>query len=169
MNSIQMKSSSRIRLRILQILLLLPLLARSASLSPITKPSTAKRLTSQQLRNHSLNVRGGARNDCTTTTAVKTNTAVANGIKNFLASGLAAACSKTILAPFDTIKTMQQQSINGGKALSILEAARLIMSRPKGFLELYVRFFVMHNLWNLVRRGVDECCFVYGTIFKLLF
>ena len=57
-----------------------------------------------------------------------------------MASGLAAACSKTILAPFDTIKTMQQQSVHGGKALGIVEAAKLIMARPKGFLELYVRF-----------------------------
>lgn len=67
--------------------------------------------------------------------------AVANGIKNFVASGLAAACSKTLLQPLDTIKTMQQHArtsiIDGNKALSLGEAAKLVMKRPNGFLELY--------------------------------
>jgi len=68
------------------------------------------------------------------------SSAAAEGLKNSIASGLAAACSKTLLAPFDTIKTVQQQVIQqeaGGKALSFGAAARLITSRPKGFLELY--------------------------------
>jgi len=50
---------------------------------------------------------------------------------------LAAACAKTLLAPFDTIKTVQQQARNSGKALGITDAAAIIVSRPKGFLELY--------------------------------
>jgi len=67
--------------------------------------------------------------------------AVVNGVKNFMASGLAAACAKTLLAPFDTIKTMQQQVVRdsgaGEAALGLAEAARVIMRRPRGFLELY--------------------------------
>jgi solute carrier family 25 S-adenosylmethionine transporter 26 len=67
----------------------------------------------------------------------KTKSATINGIKSSAASALAAGCSKTLLAPFDTIKTMQQQARNGGKALGLLEAAKIISSRPAGFLELY--------------------------------
>ncbi len=66
--------------------------------------------------------------------------ATINGIKNFVSSAMAAACSKTLLAPFDTIKTIQQQSLNSGnagKALRLTEAAKLVTSRPGGFLELY--------------------------------
>lgn len=63
--------------------------------------------------------------------------AVINGVKNCICSGLAAACAKTLLAPFDTIKTVQQQAIHNGKALGISDAANIIVSRPKGFLELY--------------------------------
>lgn len=66
------------------------------------------------------------------------SSAAINGIKNSLASGLAAACSKTILAPFDTIKTMQQHGRNDEKVLSVIDAATIVMSRPKGFFELYV-------------------------------
>jgi solute carrier family 25 S-adenosylmethionine transporter 26 len=60
------------------------------------------------------------------------------GLKNSLASALAAACSKTMLAPFDTIKTIQQHNLSPtGGALGFLPACRLIMSRPQGFWELY--------------------------------
>lgn len=65
------------------------------------------------------------------------SSATINGIKNSVASALAAGCSKTLLAPFDTIKTIQQQARTGGKALSIREATKLITSRPAGFFELY--------------------------------
>ena len=66
--------------------------------------------------------------------------AASEGFRNSLASGLAAACSKTILAPFDTIKTVQQQARQGmgGKGLSFVDAAALVVSRPKGIFELYV-------------------------------
>ena len=74
--------------------------------------------------------------------STKKESAVLSGLKNFVASGMAAACSKLILAPFDTIKTIQQHSRSaeaGAAALSLRQAAQLIMSRPKGFLEFYVR------------------------------
>ena len=64
--------------------------------------------------------------------------AVLNGMKNSICSGMAAACAKTLLAPFDTIKTIQQQARSTGKAIGLVEAAGIITSRPKGFLELYV-------------------------------
>lgn len=76
------------------------------------------------------------------------SSAAMNGLKNSIASGLAAACAKTLLAPFDTIKTIQQQAGNGGKALRMGEAARIIMARPKGFLELYVSFYCI-IFWHL--------------------
>jgi hypothetical protein len=66
------------------------------------------------------------------------SSAALNGLKNSISSGMAAACAKTLLAPFDTIKTIQQQSRNGGKALGMAGAANVIMSRPGGFFELYV-------------------------------
>lgn len=71
-----------------------------------------------------------------TSSQCSSNAAI-NGVKNSIASGMAAACSKALLAPFDTIKTVQQQGINGGKALGVVEAAGVVMSRPKGFIELY--------------------------------
>lgn len=62
-----------------------------------------------------------------------------SGFKNSLASGLAAGCSKLLLAPFDTIKTLQQAaSISGTTSLTISQAVQEILKRPKGFLEFYV-------------------------------
>ena len=75
-----------------------------------------------------LNVRGGG-------------DAVWEGLRNSMASAMAAASSKTLLAPFDTIKTIQQQELNGGSPLSFSQAAKKICSRPQGFLELYVSLF----------------------------
>lgn len=84
--------------------------------------------------------RGGRTKSTTTiqTPASKrsNNNAVTKGLKNTLASGLAAACSKTILAPFDTIKTVQQH-VEGGKSLGMFEAGRRITSRPGGIRNLY--------------------------------
>lgn len=61
-----------------------------------------------------------------------------SGFKNSLASGLAAGVSKLLLAPFDTIKTIQQAALNSGNApLSLPKAAQEILKRPKGFLEFY--------------------------------
>lgn len=76
-----------------------------------------------------------------------------SGFKNSLASGLAAGCSKMLLAPFDIIKTLQQASLATAastagtttaaaaavsKGLSITQAAQVILNRPRGFLEFYV-------------------------------
>jgi len=80
------------------------------------------------------------RHACSTTAARgKSNEAPwVSGFKNSLASGLAAGCSKLLLAPFDTIKTMQQASlVSGTTSLSITKAAQEILKRPKGFLEFY--------------------------------
>jgi len=66
-----------------------------------------------------------------------TSSAVMDGLKNSLASGMAAACSKTLLAPFDTIKTVQQKYSNSGEALGFLDAVSVIVQRKKGFWELY--------------------------------
>lgn len=61
-----------------------------------------------------------------------------SGVKNSLASALAAASSKLLLAPLDTIKTLQQhQRLSGHASLTLLGAARQILSRPGGFSELY--------------------------------
>ena len=78
-----------------------------------------------------------------TTAAAATTTSAAwvDGLKNSLASALAAAFSKTILAPFDTVKTLQQyyQSTPSMPSLTLLEAAKVIMKRPGGFINFYVR------------------------------
>lgn len=62
-----------------------------------------------------------------------------SGVKNSLASALAAGCSKLILAPFDTIKTLQQHSRTSAAAtpLSLVQATQAILQRPRGVLELY--------------------------------
>jgi len=60
-----------------------------------------------------------------------------DGLKNSLASALAAGCSKTILAPFDTLKTVQQYHRSTGKSLSVIQAFHHIMARPRGFIEFY--------------------------------
>lgn len=64
-----------------------------------------------------------------------------DGLKNSMASALAAAFSKTILAPFDTIKTLQQyhQTSSDVATLTLLQAAQQIMQRPGGFANFYVR------------------------------
>ena len=89
-------------------------------------------------------IRGGGTGSTTTATTVVTEKAWVDGAKNSLASALAAAFSKTILAPFDTIKTLQQyhQSSPNAASLSLMEASRLILERPGGFLNFYVRYFV---------------------------
>jgi hypothetical protein len=68
-----------------------------------------------------------------------TDSAWVVGMKNSVASAMAAGCSKVMLAPFDTIKTIQQHSRSAaGSPLSMLGAAQVIMKRPKGVWELYV-------------------------------
>lgn len=89
-----------------------------------------------------LDIRGGG----TTATEASTsnNNDMLQGLKSSLASALAAGCSKTLLAPFDTLKTVQQHHrVGAGTALSFWEAVQLVMARPRGFLEFYVR--IMEN------------------------
>lgn len=81
-------------------------------------------------------LQGGGQQTATTTTTK--SSALAEGLKNTLASGLAAACSKTILAPFDTIKTVQQD-VTGGMSLSLIQAVKKICRRDGGIGNLYVR------------------------------
>ena len=84
----------------------------------------AQQSSSLLARRRQLHIRGGS--------------ATVEGLKASLASALAAGCSKTLLAPFDTIKTVQQHYRSTGAALSLSEAAKLIFARPNGFLEFYV-------------------------------
>lgn len=73
----------------------------------------------------------------TATTSCRTKTsAAAEGFKNALASGLAAACCKIILAPFDTLKTVQQQS-REGSTFTMAKAFRTVLQRPGGVFNLY--------------------------------
>ncbi|KAL7442374.1 hypothetical protein ACHAXH_006365 [Discostella pseudostelligera] len=72
----------------------------------------------------------------TTQSSSSSTTALSEGLKSTLASGLAAACSKTILAPFDTIKTVQQH-VPGHTSLGLLEACQQITSRSGGIRNLY--------------------------------
>ncbi len=78
-----------------------------------------------------------------------------SGIKNSFASALAAASSKLLLAPLDTIKTLQQsQRASGQATLTLIQTAKEIMKRPKGILELYVRSQNMKfkGKWKLKRN-----------------
>lgn len=59
------------------------------------------------------------------------STAITEGWKNSLASGLASVCAKTLLQPFDTIKTVQQHS-EGETTLSLLQAMQVVLTRPDG-------------------------------------
>jgi solute carrier family 25 S-adenosylmethionine transporter 26 len=60
--------------------------------------------------------------------------AVTEGLKNAVASGLAAACCKIVLAPFDTLKTVQQQSREG---TTLVKAFQTVLQRQGGVLNLY--------------------------------
>ena len=97
--------------------------------------------------------------------SMKSSSAAMNGFKNSLASGMAAACAKTLLAPFDTIKTMQQQGINGGKAIGIAEAASIVVSRPKGFLELYVSLSVIEYIYRFLLLIILRVSHVFPKYF----
>ena len=91
-----------------------------------------------------LSIPRGGRSSSSTTTAVQStsskslskSSAITHGLKNTLASGLAAACSKTLLAPFDTIKTVQQHT-QSTSSISLLQASKIVTSRPGGVLNLY--------------------------------
>ena len=92
----------------------------------------------------SLHCRGGSTSTATVTSSSSNkNKSISNarnaaivGFKNSLASALGAVCSKTALAPFDTIKTIQQEYVSSNP-LKIFEAAEVVMSRGQGFLGFY--------------------------------
>lgn len=68
----------------------------------------------------------------------KTITAATESIKNALASGLAAAVVKATLAPFDTIKTIQQHNrLVASEALSFWNAGRIATEKGRGIMGLY--------------------------------
>jgi len=73
--------------------------------------------------------RGGA-SSATTTVAQSSSRqgAVLEGLKSALSSGMAAGCVKTILAPLDTVKTIQQQH-KGREALTLMKAGRSVVDR----------------------------------------
>eukprot|EP00980_Cylindrotheca_fusiformis_P009585 scaffold2122_cov122-Cylindrotheca_fusiformis.AAC.3 len=68
----------------------------------------------------------------------KRPSAVMEGLKNSMASALASCCAKTLLQPFDTIKTVQQHS-KSDTAIGFFEAIHMIMDREGGlgFMGLY--------------------------------
>jgi len=71
--------------------------------------------------------------------------AVMEGMKNSLASALASCCAKTLLQPFDTIKTIQQyeRTITAtSSSIGFFEASRIVMKRDGGFWELYAGLVV---------------------------
>lgn len=107
----------------------LPISAKTVSAIPANNPklATAKRIRNQKV-------------DSFPSPPKSSEAAWLSGLKNSLASSLAAASSKIILAPFDTIKTLQQHSRSSVSAdpLSLIEAAQVILKRPRGVLELYV-------------------------------
>jgi hypothetical protein len=65
-------------------------------------------------------------------------TAAVEGFKNSMASGLASICAKSLLQPFDTIKTVQQHATSD-RAIGLVEATRIIIEREdgSGVVELY--------------------------------
>ncbi|GMI13160.1 hypothetical protein TrVE_jg121 [Triparma verrucosa] len=68
----------------------------------------------------------------------KTQSRVVASLKNGLASGMSAGCVKMCLAPFDTIKTLQQhsRSLDGSLPLTLTGAAKELIKRG-GVGELY--------------------------------
>lgn len=91
---------------------------------------------------------------------LKKQTATKEGLKNSLASGFASFCSKALLQPFDTIKTVQQHYNQDGSSttsLKFIQAAQLIMERKYGIRELYAGFFVS------ALGGVPSIALYYGV------
>ena len=97
-----------------------------------------------------------------------------SGVKNSLASALAAGCSKLLLAPFDTIKVIQQhsQSYAAANPLTLVQAALAILQRPWGVLELYVSYI---NIWIHIiimpchARNKKLIKFIYFALLSFVF
>jgi len=115
-------------LLLLTCLATIPVNAKTVSVIPSNNPKLA---SAKRIRNQKVATLPGPQKS--------SEAAWLSGLKNSLASSLAAASSKLILAPFDTIKTLQQHSRSSVSAdpLSLIEAAQVILKRPRGFLELY--------------------------------
>mmetsp|Transcript_38953 Transcript_38953/g.80892 ORF Transcript_38953/g.80892 Transcript_38953/m.80892 type:complete len:444 (-) Transcript_38953:171-1502(-) len=71
----------------------------------------------------------------------KAKSALLDGLRSGMASGMAAVCVKTLLQPLDAIKTLQQfqqaKAGAGERALSTLGAARVLLNRPGGVANFY--------------------------------
>lgn len=113
-------------------------------LPPLRRPDTETSIAARKIRGGEAVWQTGTKNENGTETIIVARkvrggeAAWQSGIKNSMASALAAASSKLLLAPLDTIKTLQQsQRATGQAALTLGQAARIILERPKGFLELY--------------------------------
>jgi len=90
------------------------------------------------------NCRGGGGGETNKATSATTQTvnrkATVAGLKNSLASSLGAVCAKAVLAPFDTIKTIQQGSKSASAnavSLKFLDATKLVMDRGNGIFGFY--------------------------------
>jgi hypothetical protein len=101
--------------------------------------------------------RGGATTTSkSTATTTTTTSATMDGLKSSLASALAAGCSKTLLAPFDTLKTIQQHyRAASGTSLTFWQAVKLVMERPNGIREFYVSACQVD--WKLGTACVLSC------------
>jgi hypothetical protein len=113
-------------------------LAKSPSLIP--KSNKPKLASALRIRKISCAVFKSASSSNHNYNNGKSEAAWVSGMKNSLASAMAAASSKIILAPFDTLKTLQQhsQSSISANPLSLIDAAQVIIKRPRGILEFYV-------------------------------
>ncbi|CAJ1961996.1 unnamed protein product [Cylindrotheca closterium] len=69
------------------------------------------------------------------------SSAATEGWKNSIASGLASVCAKTLLQPFDTIKTVQQHS-QRETTLTLMEAMQVVVQREGNWKDLYAGLVV---------------------------
>mmetsp|Transcript_58091 Transcript_58091/g.173368 ORF Transcript_58091/g.173368 Transcript_58091/m.173368 type:complete len:229 (-) Transcript_58091:529-1215(-) len=86
--------------------------------------------------------------------------AAIEGLKNSVASGLASACAKTLLQPFDTIKTVQQQHRSSGGGLSLADAVKVLIERG-GIGELYAGLAVS-AIGSMPAIGIYYGFYSYG-------
>ena len=103
--------------------------------------------------------------------------AATEGIKNALASGLAAALVKVALAPFDTIKTTQQRNrFVADEALSFINAAKVATDKGRGALGLYAGVGVTvvgampsvglyFGVYSYSKRVIGNFCYMTPLLF----
>lgn len=80
------------------------------------------------------------------------------GLRNGCASGLATACAKTVLQPFDSIKTVQQATT---ERLTVFAAASGLIARSGSLAPLYAGLWV-----NII--GAVPSVFVYFAVYQYL-